>query len=189
MSDRKATTRRDALSALGASASAFAVAGLVRTHAARTPTAQRASEALPHAPATPPPDPEALASAAAREAALELLGDVRAGSLLARCRVIEVLPVQLGGIALRMETPDGARFQLDVLRDDRGDGGVGRAPGLAVHVSNRGDGKTPTDETQGLSAMALGDALARRLREGATVPALLTFREREGRWPGGRFLV
>jgi hypothetical protein len=189
MSDRKATTRRDALTALGASASAFAVAGLVRVHARANASATSVAPTTAQTPDLPKPDPEALATAASREAALELLGDVRVGTVLSRCRVVEVLPVQMGGIALRMETPDGASFQLDVLRDDAGNGGVGRAPGLAVHVSNRGDGKTPTDETQGLSAMALGDALARRIREGATVPTLLTFREREARFPGGRFTV
>ncbi len=186
MSHRNRTTsRRDALAALGASASALAAARVVLSGHGR---AEQAKAKAPAVRAGEVDGPALEASASAAELA-ELMGDVRAGSTLARCRVIEVRSRQLGGIAVRMETPAGVRFQLDVLRACRDGDGVGRAPGLAVHVSNGGDGSKRTDEVEGLAAMALGDALARRLREGARVPELLTFEERARRYPDGIFDV
>lgn len=195
MSDRKrTTTRRDALAALGASASALATAGVVLARNRRG--ARNASTTIPTPPggraAISPLDPiehAKLEEAAALAEVRELLGDVRAGTLLGKCRVVEVRPLLLGAIPIVMETPTGARFQLDVLRAQASGDGVGKAPGLAVFVSNGGDGSTRTDETQGLAAMALGAMIARRLHEGARVPTLLSFEERAGRFPGGIFAV
>jgi hypothetical protein len=195
MSDRKrTTTRRDALAALGASASALATAGVVLARAGRG--ARKASATLPT-----PPDGRAsaghidplehakLEEAASLAEVAELLGDVRVGTMLGRCRVVEVRPLLLGALPIVMETPTGERFQLDVLRAQSSSDGVGRAPGLAVFVTNGGNGRTRTDETQGLAAMALGAVIARRLHEGARVPELLSFEERAGRFPRGIFAV
>ena len=174
-------TRRGALMAIGASVSAIASVGalLARTRSSSTP-----KSAVANAPHALPANEVELASAAAAAEIAELMADVRPGTLLARCRVIEILPVRFGAIAVVMETPKGYRFQLDVLRDDGAQKGhVAGAPGLAVFVSNGGDGETRTDEEQGLSAIALGHVLERRLREGARVPAMLTLAERERHFP------
>ncbi len=182
-------TRRGALMAIGASVSALASAGAMsvraRVSSARSTRSARGAESPKPAVVRAPHASEAeLTSAAAAEEIAELMADVRAGSLLSRCRVIEILPVRFGAIAVVMETPKGARFQLDVLRDDGAQQGhVAGAPGLAVFVSNGGDGATRTDEEQGLAAIALGQVLARRLREGARVPAMLTLAERDRHFP------
>ena len=193
MSDRRrTTTRRDALAALGASASALATAGvlLARTKGgARAASAKLATPRHGLAPASTPVDPAALEASASLGEVSELLGEIRPGSELAKCRVVEVRPLWMGAIPILLETPSGARFQLDVLRAKSSEDGVGRAPGLAVFVTNGGDGSTRTDERQGLAAMALGARIARRLREGARVPTLLTFEERAGRFPDGQFVV
>jgi hypothetical protein len=182
MPERTTTTRRHALIALGASASAIATMGArsrVRDQDGRAAEPRSDARAI---------DEDALASAAARAEIAELFGPVRPGARLARCRVREIHAVRLGAVAVRMETPAGRSFQLDVLRDEGArEGAVGRAPGLAIYVSNGGDGGKPTDEAQGLAAMALGRVLARRVREGARVPELLTLAERESRFPDGRF--
>ncbi len=191
MSDRKrTTTRRDALAALGASASALAAAGVVLARAkpvTRKPESASLTSSAPREQA--PVDASSLEASASMAEVGELLGEIRAGALLAKCRVVEVRPLWMGAIPILMETPSGARFQLDVLRARSSDDGVGRAPGLAVFVSNGGDGSLRTDERQGLAAMALGARLSRRLREGARVPTLLTFEERCGRFPDGQFVV
>jgi hypothetical protein len=175
-------TRRGALLAIGASLSALASAKalLARTRASSTPKPAAAVGAA-HAPEAS--EVELAAAAAAAEIA-ELMADVRPGTVLANCRVVEILPVRYGAIAVVMETRGRARFQLDVLRDDGAQKGhVASAPGLAVFVSNGGDGATRTDEEQGLSAIALGQVLERRLREGARVPTMLTLAERERHFP------
>ena len=170
--------------AIGASMSALAGAGLLRARAVVAPKHAAKNAQGPAIDSAPTATESELASAAAAEEIAELMAGVRPGSLLARCRVVEIVPPRFGAIALVMETPKGARFQLDVLRDDGAQQGhVAGAPGLAVFVSNGGDGDTPTDEEQGLSALALGRVLQRRLREGARVPAMLTLAERERHYP------
>ncbi len=174
-------TRRRALLTLGASLPAFAAARLAfASPAARVEVA--AVTRIPRAVGAAD-----LAMAAADAEASELLGALRRGSHLGASRVIEVGPVRHGSIALSMASSGGRPFQLDVLRDDGRGGAVGRAPGLAIYVSNEGDGGTPTDEEQGLAAMALARLLRRRVREGARVPAMLTLVEREQRFPRGLF--
>lgn len=179
------SSRRRALVVIGAAAPTLALGA----RAARAASAVSTNVAR-GAPAAAPPAPsdDSLRAAAAEAEISELMGEIRPGTSLARCRVISAAKHASGAVAVVMTTPAGRRFQLDVLRDDGSlRGQVGRAPGLAVYVSNGGDGATPTDEEQGLAAMALGRALAKRIAEGARVPALHTLGERAERFPGGSF--
>lgn len=102
-------------------------------------------------------------------------------------RVITIYPVTFGALPVVLESRDGNRFQVDVLaRDTEGPQGVGNTEHYSVYVSNRGDGGTSTDETQGLAAMALARVLE---AEGASLPTLLTMRGRQAEHPNGTFGV
>ena len=117
------------------------------------------------------------------------IGGIEPGTVLANTdvRVVSIHPVTCGALPVVLETKDGDRFQVDVLaRDPEGPQGVGNTEHYSVYVSNRGDGGTSTDETQGLSAMALARALE---IEGAALPTLMTLRARESAHPGGSFGV
>ena len=117
------------------------------------------------------------------------IGGIEPGTVLANTevRVVSIHPVTYGALPVVLETKDGDRFQVDVLaRDPEGPQGVGNTEHYSVYVSNRGDGGTSTDETQGLSAMALARALE---AEGQNLPTLMTMRARESAHPGGSFGV
>ena len=102
-------------------------------------------------------------------------------------RVIAVYPVTLGALPVVLETHAGNRYQVDVLaRDPSGPQGVGNTEHFRVYVSNRGDGGTSTDETEGLGAMAVARVLEASDSE---LPPLMTLRERETEHPKGTFGV
>lgn len=102
-------------------------------------------------------------------------------------RIITIYPVTFGALPVVLESKEGNRFQVDVLaRDTDGPQGVGNTEHYSVYVSNRGNGGTSTDETQGLAAMALARVLE---AEGASLPSLLTMRGREASHPNGTFGV
>jgi len=113
------------------------------------------------------------------------LGSVRPGARFRDAEVEAVRPIRMGAVAILLRSADGTRFQLDLLRRDPGGvEGVATTPTLSLFVANRGDGATPTDEEQGLTAMAIADTLR---REGTGVGGLLTWRERRTRNPHGPF--
>ncbi|MGH1345334.1 MAG: hypothetical protein ACRBN8_27475 [Nannocystales bacterium] len=104
-----------------------------------------------------------------------------------KVRVIAVYPVTLGALPVVLETHAGERYQVDVLaRDPGGPQGVGNTEHFSVYVSNRGDGGTSTDETEGLGAMALARVLEASEND---LPSLLTLRARETEHPDGTFGV
>ncbi len=124
----------------------------------------------------------------ASEAVAELFGDVGAGTRLGSCRVVRVHDIYMGAVPVLLETADGGRFQLDVLKRGPGVHGVAHAGQLSIYVSNHGHGWSPTNERQGQAALAL----ARALRGSATalVPrGLLTLRQRLRRFPRGGFSI
>lgn len=128
------------------------------------------------APAIAPAGPEVLA----------LFGPIQPGTRIGRWTVRAVHGVRMGAIPVVLASEEGEEFQVDVLRRDNAPGApaaVGQARTLSVFVVNGGSGSTATLEEQGLGAMALAEALARREDEGAAVPALLTLRERTARFP------
>ncbi len=125
----------------------------------------------------------------------ELLGEpVRAGAKVGRhgLGIVEaVLPISAGAVPVVMRTPEGVRFQVDVLRRDaKGPAGVADTAHYSLFIANKGDGATPTDEAQAHAARGLAMWLAER--EGAEVSALagaelMSFRERQRAHPEGVF--
>ncbi|MCH9683565.1 MAG: hypothetical protein K0V04_19155 [Deltaproteobacteria bacterium] len=100
-------------------------------------------------------------------------------------------PVRLGAVAVVLATATGQRYQVDVLaRDPEGPAGVANTESLSLFVINSkvtavDDGLRPTDEDQGLGAMALAQALSSE-----PAPAgLLTLQERRRQHPTGAFAV
>jgi hypothetical protein len=122
----------------------------------------------------------------AREAVRAYLGPVVPGAVFAGATVEHVYDVHLGAIAIVAMSATGARFQIDVLAADRGDGAVGRTEAVSLFVRGRPGAATPED--QGLAAMAIASVLRGREAAGAKPPpGLLALRERLRRHPGGHF--
>lgn len=111
------------------------------------------------------------------------------GLRFGRWRVIAVLPTKLGAVPVILESRQGERFQVDVLRRDRSARarrGLSETRGYSLFLFNRGQGDTPTQEDHGLAVLWLAAFL--RPRE-HTLPALalLTQRERTQHFPRGKF--
>lgn len=118
------------------------------------------------------------------------LGSIVAGATVERWTVVAVHPVTLGALPIVLETVSGHRYQVDVLaRDPQGPAGVAETEHFSLYVSNRGDGSSPTDEDQGLGAMALAGALREHERVADSLPSLLTLRQRNEQHPQGSFGV
>ncbi|MBC8066867.1 MAG: hypothetical protein IAG13_00920 [Deltaproteobacteria bacterium] len=99
-------------------------------------------------------------------------------------------PLSHGGVPVVLETSSGRRYQVDVLaRDPGGPDGVGTTERLSLFVANGGDGRTDTDEEQGLGAMALAELLRSGDRPEAPLPALMTLAQRSREHHGGSFGV
>ncbi len=113
------------------------------------------------------------------------------GQPLERWTVVRVHPLHLGAVPVVLETEAGQRYQVDVLaRDPNGPAGVASTETLSLYVvdvqaDRQTDGNRPTDEEQGLGAMALAQAL----REAAPPAGLLTLTERQAQHPRGSFGV
>ena len=111
------------------------------------------------------------------------------GLRFGRWRVISVLPLKLGAVPVVLESRQGERFQVDVLRRDRSARarrGLSETRGYSLFLFNRGQGDTPTQEDHGLAVLWLAAFL--RPREHTQVGvALLTQRERMQRFPRGKF--
>lgn len=105
------------------------------------------------------------------------------GAELSSGRVVAIHPVQYGAIPVVLETDGGARFQVDVMARDPEVSAPAQTDTLALYVVNAGDGATATDEAQGLSAMALAQALRERNVDETRLPELLTMSQRSDRHP------
>jgi len=119
----------------------------------------------------------------------ELLGEeLRAGTRMGKHGILEaVLAAHAGAVPVVMRTPEGERFQVDVLRrDPRGPTGVAETAHYALFIANRGDGATRTDEAQAHAARALAGWIAAR-EGGESSLELLSFRERHRAHPEGVF--
>lgn len=98
------------------------------------------------------------------------------GTSVGRGSVEAVLPITAGAVPVVMRTPDGQRFQVDVLRrDPAGPAAVAETERLALYIANKGDGRTPTSEAQAHAARSLATWLAERDADDA---GLLGWRER-----------
>lgn len=119
-----------------------------------------------------------------------LFRDLKPGSKVEQWTIVAVHPVRHGALPVVLAGADGRRFQVDVMAIDPGGPlGVANTKTLSLFVANRGDGDTPTEESQGLGAMALAAALAERETAGAEPPTLVTFAKRAEQHPGGAFAV
>jgi hypothetical protein len=128
--------------------------------------------------------------APATESTVPLLGVLAAGASITagdghRYTLGSVYDVRHGGVPVVLVREDGAKVALEILRFDATRPAPGRSGALAVHVPNRGDGATSTDESAGLAAMAL----ARVLVPAHAPPSLETLAERCARAPLGTFDV
>ncbi len=111
------------------------------------------------------------------------------GLRFGRWRIVEVHPINLGGVPVILEGRSGARFQVDILARDRRLGarrGIAQTRHYALYLANLGRGAKPTREEHGLGVIWLAALL--RTRENARPPVrLLSLRERLVQHPAGRF--
>ena len=102
------------------------------------------------------------------------------GLRFGRWRIVSVHPVKHGAVPVVIESRQGLRFQVDVLRRDRhpqAKAGVGETRLYALYLVNKGRGSKPTSEEQGVGLLWLAAMLRpREMRHRAT--QLLTQRER-----------
>jgi hypothetical protein len=161
MTARRDASRREALktAAIGASGVALALGAVRVTNKVR---ASRATE----------PDKKAEASAGASYLA-EFVG-LEFGDY----RVVAVEAIERGGVPVHLSHRGESSFRVDVLRADptAAGRGIGAAGVHAVYLRNGGNGRTATDERNGLGAMALAAELSKR--ELAPPKELLTMDER-----------
>lgn len=174
MTARKGASRREILQVTAAGAVGLGLSSMLpKTGSSRGSRATIADAAPPRI------EPEADAHAAVDDGGGYLADLV--GKHLGRYRVISVGGLDRGGIPVVMSTTSGVRFRVDVLRFDptAGRKGIGPASSVSVYLRNGGNGRTSTDEIQGLGAMALAGAIAKRERAGLVPPSgLLTMDER-----------
>ena len=126
------------------------------------------------APAAPRRDPKA------DERVAKLLHPLAAGSRLARWTIVQIDPVVNGAVTIKVRSDEGNTFDLDLLARDRSP--LAQRPPAetarhAIFVVNGGHGWAPTQEEQGLAAMALAQVVAKNERA-AIVEGLLTHAER-----------
>jgi hypothetical protein len=130
-----------------------------------------------------------LSTAAASEPAPDL-GAIAAGATIDRWRVVAVHPVRFGAIPVVLRTHQGRRYQVDIMaRDPAGPPGVANTHRFSLYVANQGDGGSPTDEEEGLGAIALANALAEHEARAATLPELMTLAQRNAQHDGRAFGV
>jgi hypothetical protein len=119
-------------------------------------------------------------AATASSAPDTLLSPLQPGSMLGPWTVLKIGSRQHGAIEVELQANAGSPFVLEILALDRSPGAL-TAPGqtkyLAVHVRNQGDGSSPTDESQGISAMALAQVIAAN-ESAESAEGLLTLAER-----------
>jgi hypothetical protein len=124
-----------------------------------------------------------VAHPAARAAALQLDPALGAGlDLAGGFRVVSAYQRLHGALPFVLEG-EGARFQIDVLRQADGAHGVFTTQNLELFVHGAGG---PTQER---GARALGLALERRIRAGSELPQLASFEERSVDASGEAFHV
>ena len=108
------------------------------------------------------------------------LSPIQVGARFGRWTVTAIQPIEDGALRIGCKGADEHEFVLEVLARDASPLAP-RPPattdGLAVYVSNGGDGWLPTQEEQGLAAMTLAHVLSTNGKGGA-IGALLTQADR-----------
>jgi hypothetical protein len=119
----------------------------------------------------------------------ELLG-LRKGDRIDRWTVSR-LEERCNAVAVMLRMDVGMELQVDVLARDpsgRSPQPIAETASYALYLSNRGDGATPTDNEQGLAAMALARAIdAAASLSGSAPLRLATFAERTSAHPSGPY--
>ncbi|PCC66709.1 hypothetical protein SAMN02745121_00561 [Nannocystis exedens] len=96
-------------------------------------------------------------------------------------RVEQVLPLVGGAVPVLMRTPEGKRFQVDLMRAEvDGPRAVAQAGEVALYLANGGAGDRPSAAVEEQGARALAQRLTQLAAErGApAIPGLLTLSER-----------
>lgn len=96
-------------------------------------------------------------------------------------RVEQVMPAVAGAIPVLMRTPDGTRFQVDVMRrDEDGHAGVANTATYSLYLSNGGAGDRPSGAAEVRGAHLLAQRLTQIEAERGLPEArgLLTLSER-----------
>lgn len=96
-------------------------------------------------------------------------------------RVEQVMPLVAGAVPVLMRTPEGKRFQVDLMRADPvGPQPVAQAAGLALYLANGGAGETPSVEAEAQGARVLAGLLAQVETQGGlpAIAGMLTLSER-----------
>lgn len=105
--------------------------------------------------------PAGLGDAATAERTL--LSPLTEGSRLLSWEVVAIEPMERGAVRVSLRGEGSASFGVEILARDRSPLAP-RPPAhserFALHVSNGGDGRSPTVEEQGLAAMALAQIVA-----------------------------
>lgn len=129
-------------------------------------------------------------AALAREAAL-VHALIPADLDVGKWSIEKVHPSRFGAIAVVMRTPEGAAFQVDVLRRDPsvGQGGVADTQHFSLFIANSGDGSKTSDEWQARGAKVLAHHIVRTERSGSPLPQLMSFSERSSQHPMGCYCV
>jgi hypothetical protein len=99
--------------------------------------------------------------------------ELRPGTQLGSCRLVRVLPVERGALPFELQDPAGKTFVVEVHRRDPSVPGIRPAGEYDVFLRNGGTGRTPTDETHGLAAMALASVLRSQQAAGQPIPGEL----------------
>ena len=180
--------RRGALLGIGLAATGAAVAVRSIDAAADEGTAPPRRDEGPTA------RPDAMAAhelRAPRPSVQALFGALTPGSALSsHWRIEAVYDVRAGAIPVVLATLSGHRFAVEIFLGGPDAPGIATAGPLALYLVNRGDGSSSSDESAGLGVMALGNALAARLAEGAVVPdGLVTLAQRRRQHPVGVFHI
>lgn len=114
---------------------------------------------------------------------------IPAGLDVGRWSIEKVHAPRFGAVAVVMRTPEGAPFQVDVLRRDGKISGVAETEQFSLFIADGGDGSTNTDEWQARGVKVLAHHLRRTERSGTPLPKLMSFSERSRRHPFGDFSV
>lgn len=136
--------------------------------------------AVPTGPSVPAAGPDVAA----------LFGDATTAALPDGWRIERIYGVYCGAIPVVVTDRRGEQVQIDVLRRAQGGpAGVADTASLSLYLANRGDGSALTSARLGSVAEALAGVLSAHERAGLPLPDLLTFEQRQKRYPDGEFSV
>lgn len=125
----------------------------------------------------------AAASAPGIDVGKALLAPLGPGDRIGGFAISEIRPLTEGAVTVAVASAEGRGFHLEVMARDASPLAP-RAPGetdrFAIYVRNGGDGSAPTDEEQGLLAMALA-AVVKRNEANVSAEGFLTHEQRFSR--------